>query len=187
MAEAGPWESDMTLEVVPLAEEHFVALREVLDTVAREKRFLAFTEAPPLDAAIAFYRGLLACDAAASVAMLGGQVVGWCDVLPTHGQARAHVGTLGIGLVPSARRRGFGRPLLEATLDRAVRKGLTRIELTVRADNLNAKALYERVGFVTEGLSRRAFRIDGEYFDAFSMALIGIESGSGSGRQAATS
>ena len=50
--------------------------------------------------------------------------------------------------------------------------GLTRIELTVRADNLNAKALYEKLGFVHEGLRRRAMRVDGAYFDSNAMALL---------------
>jgi RimJ/RimL family protein N-acetyltransferase len=46
------------------------------------------------------------------------------------------------------------------------------LELTVRTDNLNAKALYERVGFCIEGLSRRAFLVDGQYYDAYSMSLL---------------
>ncbi len=160
------------VEIQPLAEAHFTSLREVLDTVAREKRFLAFTEAPPLEEALAFYREIVADGHPAQVALWNGQLVGWCDVLPTHGQARAHVGTLGIGLVPSARHRGIGRRLLEATMAAADAKRLTRIELTVRTDNDNAKALYERVGFVTEGLNRRAFCIDGQYHDAYAMARV---------------
>jgi RimJ/RimL family protein N-acetyltransferase len=79
---------------------------------------------------------------------------------------------LGIGLHPSARHRGIGLPLLEATLARAWGSGLTRIELTVRTDNANAKALYERIGFSTEGVCRHAFRIDGKYHDAYAMALV---------------
>jgi RimJ/RimL family protein N-acetyltransferase len=42
----------------------------------------------------------------------------------------------------------------------------------VRTDNANAKALYERFGFVVEGTQRRAFCVDGEFFDAYSMALV---------------
>jgi len=162
----------MKFEIVPLAEPHFEALRTVLDIVAREKRFLAFTEAPLPTEAFAFYSNLVLNNVAASVVLIDGSIVGWCDVLPTHGQARAHVGMLGIGLHPSARHRGIGLPLLESTLARAWGNGLSRIELTVRTDNLNAKALYERVGFTTEGTCRRAFQIDGEYYDAYSMALL---------------
>ena len=32
-----------------------------------------------------------------------GEVVGWCDILPTLGEARRHVGVLGIGVIPGAR------------------------------------------------------------------------------------
>jgi ribosomal protein S18 acetylase RimI-like enzyme len=71
-----------------------------------------------------------------------------------------------------ARHQGLGVRLLEATLGKAHAKGITRIELTVRADNLNAKALYERFGFKVEGLQCRCFRVGGHYHDAYAMALL---------------
>jgi ribosomal protein S18 acetylase RimI-like enzyme len=162
----------MKFEIVPLAQSQFEQLRTVLDTVAREKRFLAFTEAPPPAEAFAFYRNIVTNDFAAFVAMVGEQIVGWCDVLPALGQARAHVGVLGIGLLPSARHLDIGRSLLQTTIEKAWQKGLSRIELTVRSDNLNAKALFERAGFSTEGLNRRAFLVDGVYYDAYPMSLL---------------
>ncbi|WP_116809408.1 GNAT family N-acetyltransferase [Steroidobacter cummioxidans] len=162
----------MSYSVLPLAEIHFVGLHRALDIVAREKRFLAFTQAPPLEAAISFYRDIIANDACHFVAVNDATVVGWCDVLPTHGEARAHVGHLGIGLVPEARHQGLGSLLMQAAIAKARIKGLTRIELTVRADNSNAKVLYERFGFVLEGVQRRAMRIDGRYHDAYAMALL---------------
>ena len=61
---------------------------------------------------------------------------------------------------------------MRAAIAMAWAKGMTRIELTVREDNGNAKALYERLGFEVEGLQRRAFRVDGEYADSYSMALL---------------
>ena len=75
-------------------------------------------------------------------------------------------------MVPHARRQGIGTRLLEATIAKAWAKGLTRIELTVRTDNATARALYERMGFRIEGVKRRAFLIDGEYYDACAMALL---------------
>jgi putative acetyltransferase len=61
---------------------------------------------------------------------------------------------------------------MQHTITKAWAKGLTRIELTVRADNHNARVLYERLGFQHEGLKRRAFRIDGVYHDSLAMALL---------------
>ncbi|RZL87020.1 MAG: GNAT family N-acetyltransferase [Variovorax sp.] len=162
----------MNLSIERVSTAHFEGLRSALDTVAREKRFLAFTEAPPEKESWAFYSSIVANGWCQMVALLDGVVVGWCDVLPTHGQARSHVGTLGIGLIPSARHLGIGAKLMQASIDAAWATGLTRIELTVRVDNTNAKALYERLGFRVEGLLRRSFRVDGEYSDSYAMALL---------------
>ena len=162
----------MNLSIEPVAPRHFEALRRALDTVAREKRFLVFTQAPPEQECWSFYSAIVDNGWCQMVALLDGEVVGWCDVLPTHGQARSHIGTLGIGLVPSARRRGIGEKLMKSAIDAAWQTGITRIELTVRADNQVAKTLYERLGFVVEGLHRRSFRVDGEYADSYAMALL---------------
>ena len=162
----------MGLAIVPLAESHFAGLLEAFDSIAREKRYLAFLQAPPLEQGLAFYRNIVDNDLCHFVALLDGVVVGWCDVLPTHGEARAHVGTLGMGLVAKARHIGIGAKLIDATLSKAWRKGFSRIELTVRTDNANAKALYERVGFTVEGLNRNAFFVDGKFYDTYSMALL---------------
>ena len=162
----------MNLVIEPVSAAHFTGLRQALDTVAREKRFLAFTEAPPEDACNAFYTSIIENGWCQQVALLDGAVVGWCDILPAHGQARAHVGTLGIGLIPSASHRGIGAQLMRAALDAAWASGLTRVELTVRVENANAKALYERMGFAVEGLMRRAFRVDCHDGDGWAMALL---------------
>ena len=160
------------VEIVPLGVTHFDGLRRALDAVAREQRFLAFTEAPPLEDCLAFYRGIITNGLCLVVAVEGGEVLGWCDVLPTHGQARAHVGTLGIGLVAQARQRGIGRRLMEAAIARAWELGFTRIELTVRVDNQNAKRLYKRMGFQIEGTLVKGFRVDGVDVDMLAMALL---------------
>lgn len=162
----------MKTDVAPLREEHFAELRGVLDAVAREGRYLAFLQAPPVEEAFAFYRSILDRDCAHFVALVGGRVVGWCDVLPPYGESRAHVGILGVGLLPEFRGSGNGAALMSAAIARAWEKGLTRIELTVRSDNLRAKRLYERLGFAVEGTNRHAFCVDGQYFDAFSMGML---------------
>jgi putative acetyltransferase len=155
-----------------LAETHFEPLRLALDSVAREKRYLAFQQAPPREQAFAFYRQIVAGGMCCRVALLGNQVVGCCDVLPVLGESRAHVGVLGIWVVAAARGQGIGRLLLRRAIADAWAHGFLRIELTVRADNVQAKALYEREGFMAEGVLRNSFRVDGEFFDSCAMALL---------------
>ena len=71
------------------------------------------------------------------------------------------------------RGRGFGRDAMELTI-RFCRDhlNLTRLSLAVHADNDPAIALYEKLGFVTEGLCRSAQFIAGRWVDLRLMALI---------------
>lgn len=162
----------MNLAIVPPAERYFEGMRQALDVVAREKKYLAFLQAPPVEETYAFYRNILENDLCQVIAVQDGAVVGWCDVLPTHGEARAHVGTLGVAVMPLLRGRGIGTKLIEAVIPKAWGKGFSRIELTVRTDNTNAKALYEKFGFTVEGINYKAFLVEGEFFDTYSMALL---------------
>jgi len=139
------------------------------------------TEAPPPRAVRAFVREGLKGGAVRVVALDGGRVVGWADILASFGQACAHCGRLGIGVLAAYRGRGIGRRLLRACLARAREAGFTRIELDVRADNAAAIRLYKRFGFVREARKRNALRFDGVYFDAVQMSLVSAKGASGRG------
>jgi RimJ/RimL family protein N-acetyltransferase len=161
----------MQTSIAPLTEAHFEQLLQVLDSVARERRFLALLQAPPHEEAFAFYRELLS-EGQCHVALAGVRVVGWCDVQRSFGEARQHIGVLGIGLLSEFRNRGLGAQLLRAAIATAWSRGLSRIELTVREDNRNARVLYERMGFEHEGIKKKSMLVDGRYYDCHAMALL---------------
>ena len=146
-----------------------------MDTVAREKRYLAQIEALPLEQIQRFVRESVASDAVQFVALDQGHVVGWADIFPRWAHAVTHCGSLGMGVLPTHRGQGIGKRLLQACIGKAWSKGITRIELEVRADNERAIRLYERMGFEHEALKRRAMRFDGVYFDAVQMSLVNSE------------
>jgi putative acetyltransferase len=158
--------------VVPITESHAPSFRECLDTVAREKRYLAMTAAPPLDRVEAFVRENVAQDISQFVALDGERVIGWADIYPGWAAALSHRGCLGMGVLPDYRGQGLGRRLLEACIAKAWQKGLTRIELEVRSDNTPAIALYHKHGFIQEVIKRRGMRFDGVYYDAVQMTLF---------------
>ncbi|MEP6567580.1 MAG: GNAT family protein, partial [Mesorhizobium sp.] len=113
------------------------------------------------------------------VAAVRDEVVGWCDITRHDRPIHAHRGTLGMGIVPAYRGRGLGRELINATVAQARKAGFVRIELFVHSDNARAIALYDKVGFVREGLQRDAVYIDGEYRDAIVMAIVERENAAG--------
>jgi ribosomal protein S18 acetylase RimI-like enzyme len=163
----------MNCIVRPITEADIPEFHRVLDVVAREKKYLSFVEAPPLDSAAAFVRTNVKEDYPQFVAEADGKLVGWCDIIPAKAHTvHSHSGVLGIGIVPEFRGKGLGRKLMTATIDKARARGLTRIELSARADNKNAIELYKKLGFVIEGTKRNAVIVDGAYGDLILMSLL---------------
>ena len=148
------------------------SFRQTLDAVARERRYLLFLEAPPLEATRRFVAQVRANGGIQFFAVDAGRVVGWCDILRREPEGCRHAGHLGMGLLPEYRGRGLGTRLLTAALAAAPARGFTRIELEVFASNTTALALYRKTGFVEEGRKRQARFLDGVYDDFVLMARV---------------
>jgi RimJ/RimL family protein N-acetyltransferase len=163
------------IDIVPIAPEHVEGFWHALDVVARERKYLVLTEAPPMESTREFVLKNIAVRNPQMVALKKDEVVGWCDVRREHFPAHAHCGTLGMGILPAFRGKGIGRRLMQATLEAAHIEGFVRVELTAHADNLRAIALYEKLGFAHEGLTRDSVCIDGRFVDSVVMARIDQE------------
>jgi RimJ/RimL family protein N-acetyltransferase len=143
------------------SSEDAAAVAEMIDIVARERRFLATTVGFSEEATRDFIAHLRSADAVHVVADLGGSLVGWCDIAPTPFEGMHHVGRLGMGVKRDFRGQGIGRQLLEAALLRGFGGRFERIELEVFSSNQKAVQLYELFGFVFEGKKRAARKLDG--------------------------
>ena len=161
-----------TVEIVAITPDHIDSFHRTLDIVARERRYLAFLEAPPIESTRAWVLGNIEQGCPQLVAVLAGHVVGWCDVTPKPRPVHAKAGVLGMGLLPEFRHQGIGKPLILRTLGAAREFGFHRVELTVRADNANAIELYKKVGFEIEGRQRDAVQVDGVYENLVLMAML---------------
>lgn len=168
-----------TVAIVPLALGHIESFHHALDIVSRERKYLSFLEAPPLDQARAFVVDRLERGDPGYVAIVRDKVVGWCDITRHDRPIHAHRGTLGMGIIPAYRGHGLGLKLINATVAQARKDGFVRVELFVHSDNARAIALYDKVGFVREGVQRDAVYIDGEYRDAIVMAIVERENAAG--------
>lgn len=102
------------------------------------------------------------------------QIVGMIGLhLVQPGLRRAHVRGLGISVAKAWQGQGIGQQLMSAAIGWADNwAGILRIELTVLADNSRAIALYERHGFVHEGVMRSHILRDGQFADTHMMSRL---------------
>ncbi len=77
---------------------------------------------------------------------------------------------LNLCVATTARRRGFGRQLLDAMLHRAATAGADRLHLEVRPSNDAALELYIKSGFERIGVRRRYYRAASGSEDAVLLA-----------------
>ncbi|HUQ83076.1 MAG TPA: GNAT family N-acetyltransferase [Gemmatimonadaceae bacterium] len=161
------------ISIVPISDEYVEGFHRCVGVVARERKYLALTDSPPIESTRAFVRSVLDGGGVQLVALDGDDnVVGWCDITRPPIEGFRHSGRLGMGLLPEYHGRGLGRRLAEASIDAARANGVERVELEVFASNTRAIRLYERLGFAHEGVRRRARKIDGAYDDNVMMALV---------------
>lgn len=106
----------------------------------------------------------------ALVAEADGEVVGNVLVSVDRGVATEHIGVLSIVIDEGWREVGVGSALVAGAQRWARERGLRKLSLGVFPDNDRAIAVYERSGFVREGLRRMQYRTSGRFRDEVLMA-----------------
>ena len=91
------------------------------------------------------------------VALSGDDVVGYAGLCDYPDEAWVQT----MAVAPSAQGQGLGAQLLRELLEEAARRGQRTVRLEVRADNAPAQRLYERHGFVREGVRRGYYQPSG--------------------------
>jgi ribosomal protein S18 acetylase RimI-like enzyme len=158
--------------IAPMSLDYVESLRDCVDAVARERKYLATTSGFSLEETERYVLDLATHDDVQLVALDGEQVVGWCDIRRSRTEGFTHGGTLGMGVAAGYRGQRIGKRLLEAALAAARKKGLTRVQLDVFAGNTVAVDLYRRAGFKEEGRRERGRQVDGVYDDVLLMAML---------------
>ncbi len=162
----------MTISIAPITVDTIDEYHHVLGAVARERKYLAREDAPPIERSRAFVLENMERGNPHFVALDGVSVVGWCDVRRNTEFNALHAGMLGMGMLADYRGKGIGSRLMEAALAAAWSIGLTRIELSVNASNQRAIRLYEKSGFEYEGVLRNAIMLAGDYQDVVIMGIL---------------
>ena len=156
----------------PISQEDIEDFHSCLDSVARERKYLGFTEASPLEETRTALLEDMERNVIRLVAIDGSKVVGWCQIKSGRWEGYTHMGWLQMGVRGEYRGQGIGTALLSEALEQARKRGLERVELGVYASNLAAIRLYEKYEFQCEGRKKRARKLDGSYDDIIDMALL---------------
>lgn len=106
------------------------------------------------------------------IAEVEGEIAGYLSAergVPNRIKHTAYVVT---GVREKYRGCGIGKELFQRLDLWAKENDVTRLELTVVCNNIIAKRLYEKNGFVVEGIKKNSMIIDGQYVDEFYMAKL---------------
>ncbi|HIQ95081.1 MAG TPA: GNAT family N-acetyltransferase [Candidatus Limivivens merdigallinarum] len=106
-------------------------------------------------------------------AWLDGEMVAVTSLTPVGGQYKyRHRGSFGISIQKKAWGLGLGSAMAREILKYAKELGFTQVELGVDEENLTARHVYEKLGFVETGRIPRAFRLkDGSYHNEIQMVI----------------
>lgn len=106
------------------------------------------------------------------LAIVGDKIIG---NLHYSGGARArikHTGEFGVSVLKDYWNQGLGTAMVQELIQWAKASNVIRkLNLRVRRDNKSAIRVYEKLGFVQEGLITREFVISGQFYDSIHMGL----------------
>lgn len=144
-----------TLKLAKPHERYIFSYWETFDTIAKEKKYLAFNEGFPYDKTVEFiknsikngYPHLFIIDVEKDIC------VGWCDITPISDI----IGYLGMGLLREYRGRGVGKMALQEVIRLSKEFGYKSIKLDVLKSNSRAIHVYEKMGFIQNNLVVNGF------------------------------
>lgn len=156
------------------------ALARLFADVRAEGRWLITTPGAVSQPSEAFWIGELirAAEHLVLVAEADAEVVGNVLVSVERGVATEHIGVLSIVVADGWRDVGIGSELVAAAQRWTAERGLRKLSLGVFPDNDRAIAVYERRGFVREGLRRMQYRAGDRFRDELLMAWFPSEGAS---------
>jgi RimJ/RimL family protein N-acetyltransferase len=106
------------------------------------------------------------------IAEVDGKIVGNLNFSGGVRQRIAHVGEFGVSVLKEYWGNGIGEELIKYLINWSNTVGIIRkINLRVRTDNTRAISLYKKLGFLEEGILKRDFLINGEFYDSLLMGL----------------
>lgn len=153
------------------------ALIEYLNVIGGESDFLTFGIGQfgiSVEQEEDFIEGVLQKkNALFIIAEVKGKVVGNLNFSGGQRQRTAHVGEFGVSILKEYWGNGIGEELIKYLISWSKSSGIIRkINLRVRTDNIRGINLYKKFGFLEEGIVKRDFLINDEFYDSLLMGLL---------------
>jgi len=112
-------------------------------------------------------------NALALIAIFDEKIVGNLNFSGGPRQRTAHVGEFGVSVLKEYWGSGIGESLILYLIGWSKNLSIIRkINLRTRTDNTRAIKLYEKLGFLEEGIIKRDFLINGVFYDSLAMGLL---------------
>lgn len=107
------------------------------------------------------------------IAEIDGKIIGSLNFAAGTRPRLAHIGEFGVSVLKEYWGNEIAYELIKNLIQWAKDGGtITKIDLQVREDNERALCLYKKLGFEIEGLLRRSFLINGQYYNSYYMGKI---------------
>ncbi|UTR09519.1 GNAT family N-acetyltransferase [Evansella sp. LMS18] len=156
----------------PVREEDASDIITAADDVIRGGRFIQKERARTLEEEQAFIREMAEKDNMYAGVVIDNKVKGIARLVRGELKMKRHTALFRTWLGKEAQGKGLGNAVMEYTLHWGKIHGLHKINLTVFASNKVAVKLYEKHGFITEGVQKEQAFINGEYDDEVFMAYF---------------
>lgn len=105
-------------------------------------------------------------------ALVGEQIIGYLLMQGADLQKIRHSAQIVVAVDAAYRQQGIGRSLFTTAIELAKSQGLRRLELSVMPQNLAAKKMYQKFGFVQEGIKKQAIKQGDQFMDEIMMAML---------------
>jgi RimJ/RimL family protein N-acetyltransferase len=106
------------------------------------------------------------------IGRIDGKIVAEITLFAMEMERATHIADLGISVRKAYWHMGIGEAMMKTAIEHARKEGkLEIIHLGVRRENVNAIALYKKLGFEETGVYKRFFKIGDTYCDEILMDL----------------
>lgn len=153
------------------------SLIKYLNIIGGESDFLTFTAGEigiTIEQEKEFIENTLKKDNALFiVAEINGKIVGNLNFSGGPRPRISHVGEFGVSVLKEYWGNGIGEELIKYLIEWSKKSGIIKkINLRVRTDNTPGISLYKKLGFLEEGILKRDFLINNEFYDSLLMGLL---------------